>query len=97
MNQKPIAALAFDPCKRLSAPLPAAPIIGGLRLLQSSEVKKLFGYTNTSSFWAAVRKAGIPHIRINPRRIVFEEAAVRAWIESKTVGRRARDFPVRAA
>ena len=69
-------------------PANTAPILGGLRLLRSCEVKSLLGYGDTGAFWAAVRAAGIPHIRINPRRIVFEEAAVKAWLESRTVGGR---------
>ena len=66
----------------------ASPILGGMRLLQSHEVKALLGYTDTGAFWAAVRAAGIPHIRINARRIVFEEATLKGWLTSRTVGRR---------
>jgi hypothetical protein len=62
--------------------------MGGLRLLQSHQVRDLLGYTDVGAFWAAVRRAGVPHIRINRRRIVFEEAAVMAWLKSRTVGGR---------
>ncbi len=75
---------------RKSTPCVAAPILDGMRLLRSHEVKALLGYTDTGSFWAAVRAAGVPFIRMNARRIYFEEAALKAWLESKTVGRRHR-------
>jgi hypothetical protein len=61
-----------------------------MRLLASSEVKALLGYTDTGSFWSAVRAAGVPFIKFNSRRIYFEEAALKAWLDSKTVGRRYR-------
>ena len=68
--------------------LAAAPTLGGARFLTAKEVKPLLGYTDTAAFWHAVRRAGIPFIRINRRRIIFEESALRAWLDSRTVGRR---------
>jgi hypothetical protein len=43
-------------------------------------------YTDKSGFWTAVKSAGIPHIRVNSRKILFEEKAVNAWLKSRTVG-----------
>jgi predicted DNA-binding transcriptional regulator AlpA len=76
---------------------PTPPPLGGLRLLQSHEVMALFGYRDRGAFWSEVRRAAVPHVRFNARRICFEEAAVRAWLESKTVGRRAHDYSARVA
>lgn len=56
------------------------------RLLKSDVVQKLLGYADRASFWAGVRTAGIPYIRINSRRILFDEAAVAAWIDKRTIG-----------
>jgi predicted DNA-binding transcriptional regulator AlpA len=57
------------------------------RLLKSETVRKLLGYDDVASFWIAVRAAGIPHIKVNSRRFLFDEAAVQAWLESRTVGK----------
>lgn len=65
-----------------TAPAP----FGGSRLLKASEVQHLLGYTNKGAFFAAVRAAGVPFIKFNQRRILFEEAAVQAWLDSRTVG-----------
>lgn len=46
----------------------------------------LLGYSDRSSFWLAIKAAGIPFVRINSRRCLFEEAAVRAWIDRRTIG-----------
>jgi hypothetical protein len=40
----------------------------------------IFGYQNRSAFWDFVRRDGVPHIRFNPRRIMFEEAALTDWL-----------------
>ena len=58
------------------------------RLLKSEVVKELLGYKGNPQFWVAVRAAGVPFIRINRRRILFDEAAVNAWLDSRTVGGR---------
>jgi predicted DNA-binding transcriptional regulator AlpA len=71
--------------KSRSAALPAP--LGGARFLSSKEVMKLLGYSDLSGFWAAVRTAGIPFIKVTPRRFLFEENSLRAWLKSRTVGR----------
>lgn len=57
-------------------------------LIPAAVVMKRMGYTNTQSFMVAVRRAGIPFVRVNRRRIGFEPRAVDAWIESRSTGRR---------
>ncbi len=51
---------------------------------------RLLGYADRAAFWVAVKAAGIPFIRINPRRCLFDEATVQAWLRSRTVHKRAR-------
>lgn len=89
MQTSPRASTARQP----SSPPP----FGGMRLLESSEVKALLGYSDNASFWSMVRAAGMPFIKLNARRIMFEESAVKAWLDTRTVGRRTRDFPARMA
>ena len=47
----------------------------------------MLGYSDAASFWSAVRKGGILHVRINARRIMFDEQAVNAWLDARTVGK----------
>lgn len=56
------------------------------RLLTSDEVMKLFGYTRRPSFWAFVRKRGVPFIPVTKRRYLFDEEALKAWLEKRSVG-----------
>ena len=49
--------------------------------LKSSVVMEALGYTNRAAFWEFVRSAGVPHIRLNARRIIFDETAIMDWIE----------------
>jgi hypothetical protein len=60
-------------------PTPALPLTART-LLKSSTVMALFGYQNRSAFWDFVRRDGVPHIRFNPRRIMFEESALNDWL-----------------
>ena len=48
---------------------------------------KYFGYTNRSSFWDFVKRCGVPHIRLNSRRIMFDERALADWLNRRTVGK----------
>lgn len=68
--------------------MPTSPFetIQGRRLVKPAEVFKLLGYADRAAGWAAVRAAGIPFIRINSRRALFDERAVVAWLDSRTVG-----------
>ena len=62
-----------------------APLYGA-RFLTAQDVMPLLGYTDVPGFWQAVRNFGIPFVRINRRKCLFEESALRAWIDSRTVG-----------
>ena len=58
------------------------------RLITSNELARVLGYNNRAAFWDAVRRAGIPYIRINARRFMFDAAEVEAWLERRKVGGR---------
>lgn len=61
------------------------------RFLKPADIAPLLGvkYSETAraGFWRAVRRAGVPFIRVNDRKMVFEESAVRAWMDSRRVGK----------
>ena len=56
------------------------------RFLNTGAVMRMLGYSNAQAFWVAVRSAGIPFIRINARKSIFDESAIMQWLESRTVG-----------
>lgn len=61
--------------------------LDGARFLKAREVMALLGYTDRASFWLAVKASGLPFIRLSPRRTVFEESAVREFLDRRTVGK----------
>ena len=63
--------------------LPAT-FFGGHRYLRSAAVMALLVYRNRASFWEFVRRSGVPHVRLNARRIMFEEQALRAWLARRS-------------
>jgi hypothetical protein len=65
--------------------------LNGAKFISPKVVFALLGYRDSSVGWKAVRRAGIPYVRINARRILFEEVQVRAWIDRHTVGTRMKD------
>jgi predicted DNA-binding transcriptional regulator AlpA len=62
----------------------SSPFFGGHRYLKSTAVMTLLGYTSRASFWEFVRRSGVPHIRLNARRIMFEEKALLAWLAQRS-------------
>lgn len=64
--------------------------LGGAQFLTPKAVFALLGYSDPSTAWKAVKKAGVPYVRINARRIIFEESQVRAWLDRRTVGTRVK-------
>ena len=54
--------------------------------LKAKDVKKMLCYDDNSAFYQAVRELAIPHIRINSRKFVFPEDALRAWMQKRSVG-----------
>ena len=69
---------------------PSAPL-GGARFLTANEVMPMLGYSDRSAFWQGIKTAGLPYIKLNARTCRFEESAVRAWLDSHTVGNDPRD------
>ena len=65
-----------------SSPPPA--FSDGRRFLKSSAVMATFGYRNRAAFWEFVRRNGVPHIRFNLRRIMFEEQALSDWLNRRS-------------
>jgi hypothetical protein len=66
----------------MTAPLAEA------KFLKPAEVMRLLRINDRANFWSTVRTAGIPHVVFSRRRILFEEHAVRAFLDSRTVGKR---------
>lgn len=68
-------------------PMPPPPPLTARKLLKSDVVMGLFGYANRSAFWDFVRRDGVPHIRFNARRIMFEEKALNDWLSRHSTRR----------
>jgi hypothetical protein len=66
-------------------------------LLSSGAVMARFGYKSRSSFWAFVTAKGVPHIKFNGRKIMFDPAALAEWEAKRTVGGRTTPRPPRGA
>jgi predicted DNA-binding transcriptional regulator AlpA len=60
--------------------------LSGTRLLTTSEIMGLTGHNDRSAFHQWARRAGLPFIKLSARKIVYEESAVRAWLNRRTVG-----------
>ena len=57
--------------------------------LSSRAVMARFGYKNNSAFFAFVRAQGVPFVRLNARKLVFDPASLEAWVSKRSVGTRA--------
>jgi hypothetical protein len=44
----------------------------------------MLGYENRAAFWDFVRRDAVPHIRFNPRRIMFEQEALDDWLTRRS-------------
>jgi predicted DNA-binding transcriptional regulator AlpA len=55
-------------------------------MLKTAEVMELFGYADSTTFWQAVRRAGIPFVRVSSRKSLFREHDIEAWMRSRTKG-----------
>lgn len=53
---------------------------------KSDQVMTMLGYSDRSSFWQAVRQSGIPYVRVNARRCIFDREQLMAWIQRRSVG-----------
>jgi len=65
---------------------PAANALASGRILSTEETMALLGYGDSTSFWQAVRRAGIPFVRISARRAVFRERDLESWLDARTIG-----------
>ena len=67
--------------------LPPTPtqFLDGKRFLKSGAVMAVLGYQDRASFWEFVRRSGVPHVRLNARRIIFEEQALLDWIRRRSI------------
>lgn len=62
-------------------------------LLTSKAVMAHFGYTDVGGFWDFVHREAVPHIRVTPRKILFNQDALEQWVKHRSVGR--HDKPLR--
>ena len=79
----PLATSAMD----ASAESVAGAQSASQALVKSSAVMKRFGYASRAAFWEFVRRDGVPHIRFNARRIMFEERALEDWLSRRSTWR----------
>ncbi|MBC8008595.1 MAG: hypothetical protein H7067_00685 [Burkholderiales bacterium] len=75
-------------------PTNAPVILGSGRLLSTTEVMALLGYRDSTTFWQAMRRIGLPFVRLTAKKAVFREADVEAWLSARTVGAPARSSAV---
>lgn len=67
-----------------------APVLTSGRTFTTEEAMRLFNYKDSTTFFQAVRRAGIPFIRVSARRAMFRERDLEAWMDARTVGAPAR-------
>ena len=60
-------------------------VFSGKRFVKSGAVMELLGYQDRASFWDFVRRSGVPHVRLNARRVLFEEQALLDWLRRRSV------------
>lgn len=64
----------------------APAVLGSGRNFTSAEAMGILGYSDTTSFLQAAKRAGIPYVRVSARRIIFRERDLEAWMDARTVG-----------
>lgn len=76
----------LDACDRMLQNVLRAPYQGihNKKLLSSVQMRKILRYDNAASFREFVKASGIPHIKINSRRILFDQAKVDRWLAART-------------
>lgn len=52
--------------------------------LTAPEVMQITRHKNRGAFWQFVHRAGVPHIRLNARNIIFDKQAVDDWLASRS-------------
>jgi predicted DNA-binding transcriptional regulator AlpA len=64
-----------------------SPAIEEVRLRTTKEMMAYFGYSDSEAFLEFAKKSGLPRIRLNARRTMFDPVAVQAWVDRRTIGR----------
>jgi predicted DNA-binding transcriptional regulator AlpA len=54
------------------------------RTLTAEEVMRITRHKSRSAFWQFVHAAGVPHIRLNARNIIFDAQAVNDWLNARS-------------
>lgn len=44
------------------------------------------GYSSPSAFFNFIKKAGVPRIRLNARKVVFDPVALESWLRKRAIG-----------
>jgi hypothetical protein len=57
------------------------------RFMNTAELMKLLRYSSRRQFTEFLRRSGVPMIRVSATKIIYERAAVDAWLQSRTIGR----------
>ncbi len=64
----------------------AAPVFSTGRIFQTKDAMQLLGFSDSTSFWQAVKRSGLPYVRISARRAIFRETDLTAWMDSRVIG-----------
>lgn len=63
-----------------------APVLSSGRNFTTEEAMRLLDYKDSTTFWQAVRRAGVPFVRVSARKALFRERDLEAWMDARTVG-----------
>jgi len=55
-------------------------LLSDRKFLTSTQVMKALVYTDRPSFLAWIKHAGVPHIRLNARKFIFDEQQLSDWL-----------------
>ncbi len=53
--------------------------------MTTEQAMAYLGYTEKTGFLKAVKRYGVPRIKINKRRVVFQRASLEAWRADRTI------------
>lgn len=83
-NRNHAVALKAEPPGPASKATRDLPGLGSF--YSSREVMELLGYKDSTTFFQAVRRIGLPYVRITRSKTVFRADDLNAWMASRTVG-----------
>ncbi len=55
-----------------------------VELLNAREVMKMLGYQTRAGFWTFVHRHGVPHVRLNARKVLFSRVALEDWLAHRS-------------